>query len=261
MEKLTQEQLDEAIALHGEWLSDWSKGKRLNLSCKDLSGLDFTGANLTSAILVNAKLIDAILINVNLNHAILNRAIMIDANLTRAIMTRAIMTDANLTRAIMTDVTLEDAILIDVILKDANLTRAIMIDVILKDANLTRAIMTDANLTRAIMIDVILTRADLTGTKTDYQIEDGLLQKVAQAALASDDALDMRYWHTCDTTHCIAGWACHLAENGKEIERKYGTQVAGLLLLGADAHSHFFDTNEEAREYLTSIMEDLNHGG
>ena len=31
------------------------------------------------------------------------------------------------------------------------------------------------------------------------------IRAVAQAALATPDALDMGSWHTCDTTHCIAG--------------------------------------------------------
>ena len=64
----------------------------------------------------------------------------------------------------------------------------------------------------------------------------------------------MDKWHTCNTTHCIAGWATHLHPEGKELEDKYEAQIAGLLLLGTEAHSHFFDSNEDAREYLKSVL-------
>jgi hypothetical protein len=76
------------------------------------------------------------------------------------------------------------------------------------------------------------------------------MQTIAQKVTESPDCLNMGYWHTCETTHCIAGWACELAENGKELEREYGTQVAALKLLGVEAHSHFFDDNEPALEWL-----------
>ena len=64
----------------------------------------------------------------------------------------------------------------------------------------------------------------------------------------------MYKWHTCDTTHCIAGWATHLHPEGEELEGRHGAQIAGLLLLGTEAHSHFYDSNEDAREYLESVL-------
>jgi hypothetical protein len=81
------------------------------------------------------------------------------------------------------------------------------------------------------------------------------LQKIAEIVTEKDGALDMESWHTCDTTHCIAGWACHLAPNGKELEAKRGTQIAGLMLLGIEAHSHFFDDNETATRWLKTKIE------
>ncbi len=65
----------------------------------------------------------------------------------------------------------------------------------------------------------------------------------------------MARWHTCDTTHCIAGWACVIAKNGKTFEKQYGTQLAGLKLLGIEAHSKFFVNKNEAREYLRGVLE------
>src|SRR5690349_13917122 len=44
-------------------------------------------------------------------------------------------------------------------------------------------------------------------------------------------ALDMSQWHTCETTHCRAGWAITLAgERGVELERRVGPFVAGRLI-------------------------------
>jgi carbonic anhydrase/acetyltransferase-like protein (isoleucine patch superfamily) len=44
-------------------------------------------------------------------------------------------------------------------------------------------------------------------------------------------ALRMDRWHTCDTTHCRAGWAIRLAgEDGKRLERVYGPEMAGTII-------------------------------
>jgi hypothetical protein len=44
-------------------------------------------------------------------------------------------------------------------------------------------------------------------------------------------ALDMARWHTCETTHCRAGWAIHLAgEAGYALEKVYGSENAGAII-------------------------------
>ena len=77
-----------------------------------------------------------------------------------------------------------------------------------------------------------------------------LLEKVAQAALESPESLDNSNWHTCATTHCIAGWAVHLADGGYELEKRVGPRTAGLLLLGPAAAMHFSDSTGQARQWL-----------
>jgi hypothetical protein len=43
--------------------------------------------------------------------------------------------------------------------------------------------------------------------------------------------LNMKEWHTCETTHCRAGWAIVLAgEKGRALEDAYGTSLAGALI-------------------------------
>jgi hypothetical protein len=67
----------------------------------------------------------------------------------------------------------------------------------------------------------------------------------------------MGSWHTCETTHCIAGWAVHLAgEEGKALEVKHDTHLAGLSLLGHEAAAHFYDNNEAATAWLQAKLND-----
>ena len=46
-------------------------------------------------------------------------------------------------------------------------------------------------------------------------------------------ALKMKTWHTCETTHCIAGWTVTKAPMGKELEAEIGTGPAARLILMA----------------------------
>jgi hypothetical protein len=85
---------------------------------------------------------------------------------------------------------------------------------------------------------------------------DQRLLAVAQAALASPDALEMRKWHTCPTKHCMCGWAEHLGGPLAElIIRTQGYDAGGLMLLGVEAHEHFYDTNEKAAAFLQSVID------
>jgi len=109
----------------------------------------------------------------------------------------------------------------------------------------------------AYLRDADLRNADLRGAIGLTIAEDAAdrLRAVACVALASDDALRMDAWHSCGTSHCIAGWAIHQAgEVGRLLESSVGAEIAGLMLLGTEAHSHFFDDDEKAREYLQSVL-------
>ena len=82
------------------------------------------------------------------------------------------------------------------------------------------------------------------------------LADVAKAALATPDALNMCAWHTCDTTHCMAGWAITLAgDKGRKLEAKYGPHAAGTILLGVKASGWFYLSNDDAREKLQAVLE------
>ena len=125
----------------------------------------------------------------------------------------------------------------------ANLSGANLIGANLSGANLSGANLSGANLSGAIGLPI----ADDAPSR---------LLAVARAALASPNALEMGAWHTCETTHCVCGWAEHLGGSlAKLIIEQFGNDVGGLMLLGVEAHSYFYSTNDQAREFLQSVID------
>ena len=148
----------------------------------------------------------------------------------------------------------------------ADLSRADLSGTDLSRANLSRADLSRTDLSRADLSGADLSGADLSWADlsgADLVGAVGLaiasdaperLQAAAAAALA-DNGLDMSRWHTCDTKHCISGWAIHQAgELGRLLEAAVGAEVAGLMLLGPAAQRHFHDENEAAAEWLRSVL-------
>ena len=91
----------------------------------------------------------------------------------------------------------------------------------------------------------------------DAQTIKDRLTAVALNALASESALNMGTWHTCETTHCMAGWAITLAgDEGKKLESKYGPHAAGTILLGVEVSDWFYLSNDAAREKLQAVLAD-----
>ena len=69
------------------------------------------------------------------------------------------------------------------------------------------------------------------------------------AAIENGGTLEMGDWHTCDITHCRAGWAIHLAgENGRLLEMRVGSAAAGALIYQASRGSYpdFYALNDVA---------------
>jgi hypothetical protein len=72
-------------------------------------------------------------------------------------------------------------------------------------------------------------------------------------AVTQSRALEMHAWHTCETTHCRAGWIVTLAgEQGKVLEKFHDTLLAAILIYDASDPNYkinpcrFFDSNEDA---------------
>jgi len=206
----------------------------------DLSGLDLREANLRSADLSLANLADARLIAANLIGANLRDANLCNANLRDVSLGAADLRGADLREANLRGANLSDADLGGANLSDANLS----------DANLRDADLSGANLRGASLRD-----ADLSDARIDLAIEDGLLRKVALKVLGQRESFDNEIWHNyCNTVHCIAGHAVSMSKD-REIEGEYGAEVAGLMLLGTEAHSHFFDGNRSALRWLEEVAE------
>jgi hypothetical protein len=146
-------------------------------------------------------------------------------------------------------------------LRDKNLRGADLRHYDLRDSDLSYSDLRDSDLSYSDLRGTILYETDLSGATFNGTIIPSaeqaapLLAQVAQAALATPAALQMRAWHSaCGTAHCIAGWACALAENGAELEKQHGSGNAGLLLLGAEAASHFYDDTKAAAAWLRTNL-------
>jgi hypothetical protein len=136
----------------------------------------------------------------------------------------------------------------------ANLCGANLSGANLSDANLSRANLGGANLS-----DANLSRANLCGASGLPVVADSAERLIAAAAAATAEpgALAMQTWHTCETTHCLGGWAIHQAGPlGTLLEQTLGAPIAALLLLGPEAYAHFYDSNEDALAYLRSVLDE-----
>ena len=103
---------------------------------------------------------------------------------------------------------------------------------------------------RANLSGANLSRANLSGL--EVPVIDRIDQKISSAVTAG--ALEMSTWHTCETTHCVAGWAIHLAgDAGAKLEQRVGPSAAGALIYAASG-SHpvpsFYASNEVAMDEL-----------
>ena len=86
------------------------------------------------------------------------------------------------------------------------------------------------------------------------------IHKAIYAAVSQPDALNMEDWHSCDTTHCRAGWAVHLAgEAGYKLERETSPVFAAMMIYKASGYEispcRFFDKAPAAMEDMRKLAE------
>lgn len=82
-------------------------------------------------------------------------------------------------------------------------------------------------------------------------------RKVYDAA-SQPQALCMDTWHTCETTHCRAGWVVTLAgEAGKTLEHSTSSLFAAQQIYRASGYDispvRFYDSNEKALEDMKRL--------
>lgn len=159
--------------------------------------------------------------------------------------------DAALRRAVLSGADLRRAVLSGAVLSSANLSGAY-----LRDANLSGAALRRANLSGAVMSGAVLRDAALSGVPKIHNIHQRIYEAVSKPG-----ALDMSTWHTCETTHCRAGWVVALAgEAGAAMEYCLGTPAAAALIyLKSDPEIEkipdFYANNESALADMKRLAE------
>ena len=120
-------------------------------------------------------------------------------------------------------------------LSGANLTGADLNYAYLSRANLSRANLSHADLSGADLSGANLSGANLTDAHLPVTVPSlGRIDAAIIDVITAGGKLEMSTWHTCDTTHCRAGWAIHLAgEAGAGLEKAIGPSAAGALIYAA----------------------------
>jgi len=233
--------------------------KQVDLSHANLPGYPLSGANLN-----RARLADACLSGADLDHARLAGANLAGAVLSRADLSRADLSGANLSGA-----DLAGAILVG-----ADLSGAELIGANLAGADLSYSSVASANRSGADLSNVRLLgccelplsspqfiQSSLRRAMLDYRarhpnvpIVDDLDRRILDS-ITSGGALDMDAWHTCDTTHCRAGWAIHLAGNrGYALENSTDAAEAGaaIYLASTGRLPNFFASHDRALQDIAA---------
>jgi len=179
-------------------------------------GLDLSGLQLGGADLGGARLRGRGLREVDLQQAILRGADLRDTDLR----------DADLSGADLAGADLSGAILRGAVLRDTDL-RAV---------DLYGADLSGADLSRSVLGEVPVVPA----------IDARILQ-----AIDTGGRLETAAWHTCETTHCRAGWAIKLAgPAGEALEEALGAAIAGTLIYAASRPGvpipDFYASNSDA---------------
>ena len=88
------------------------------------------------------------------------------------------------------------------------------------------------------------------------------IHQTIYAAASNPEALVMDAWHSCEKTHCRAGWAVTLAgEAGRALERFYNTPLAALMIYDASDRTfkinpgRFYDDNDAALADMKRLAE------
>ena len=200
----------------------------------------------------------------------------------RADLAGADLADADLAGADLADADLAGAYLAGAYLAGADLAGANLAGADLAGAYLARAYLARADLAGADLAGAYLARArnvpETNGSESvqskepeptdrrerqrlraerfrarnpDVPVIPDLDARILGILESGKGQLRMSAWHTCETTHCRAGWAITLAgEAGKKLEEKYDSHRAGRMIYQASTGRvpHFFASDERAME-------------
>jgi hypothetical protein len=91
---------------------------------------------------------------------------------------------------------------------------------------------------------------------------EGIHNKVLTAIESPGHDLEMGSWHSCETTHCRAGWVVHLAgKEGYELERKTSTAFAAMQIYDKSSEikvstTRFYEDNKKAMDDIKRCAEE-----
>jgi hypothetical protein len=127
----------------------------------------------------------------------------------------------------------------------------------LRGSNLSDSDLRGSNLSGSDLRGSNLSDSDLRGVPKIENIHESVYE-----AASKPDALNMRIWHSCDTTHCRAGWVVTLAgAAGKALEWAIGTPAAAAVIyLASDPKlekmPNFYASNEDALADMKALAEE-----
>ena len=193
----------------------------------------------------------AIKTKADLRDAVLRDADLSDADLSGAVLRGADLRGADLRDAVLRDADLSGAVLRGAVLRGADLSGAVLSGAVLRDADLSGAVLRGADLSGAVLRD-----ADLSDAKNMPFVPfiPDLDGKILAALGKEGCKLEMNNWHTCETTHCRAGWAITLAgDSGRTLESMMGPAAAGAIIYatcypGMKIPNFYADNNEALKD-------------
>ena len=251
------------------------------LADANFSGANFDRANFSGAYLAFADFVDANFSGANFSGANFDRANFSDANFSDANFSfadfdRAYFAGANFDRANFDRANFSDANFSDANFSDANFAFADFSDANFDRANFAGANFADADFANAKNIPAVIEAKDpfehyvrnkynyiaraerYRNLYPDVPVVFDLDKKILDSLTKGEGKLNMSDWHTCETTHCRAGWAITLAgETGKELEKKFGPRWAATMIYRASTGRvpNFFAKNEQAMEDIKACAE------
>lgn len=95
----------------------------------------------------------------------------------------------------------------------------------------------------------------------EIPVIENIHQKVLEA-VSRPNALNMDQWHSCETTHCRAGWVVHLAgAKGYELEKRTSPVFAAMQIYKASSPINvspprFYENNAKALEDIKRCAEE-----
>jgi uncharacterized protein YjbI with pentapeptide repeats len=189
-----------------------------------------------------------------------NLATLRGADLSGADLSGADLSGADLSGADLSDATLRCANLRGADLSDATLSDATLSCATLRGADLSGATLSGADLSGATLRGADLSDATLRGALNGVPKIKNIHKSVYEAA-SKPNALDMSSWHSCETTHCRAGWVIALTgEAGYAMEHCLGTPAAAALIYMASDSKlekipNFYADNESSLADMKRLAE------